>query len=247
MGIKERLYNTLFLDIETAALAPSFDKLEEGLSAQWIRKSRRFIQLHDYPPSEEEVSALYHEKASIFAEFSKVVCVSVGIIRAVDGQDQLRVRTIYHADERVLLLELADLLNSHFYDRYNHFICGHNIREFDIPFLCRRMIINDITLPNLFRISGMRAWQITHLLDTMDLWKFGDFKHFTSLELLCKSLQIPSPKSKMSGDMVSEAYWNNRIEDIKKYWEKDLVSTVRVFQKLSGLPAQNDDQIVFVD
>lgn len=243
-----QLRKTLILDIETASMVESFDKLDKRHQSFWRKKSRRFTPIHEYPLSEEELYALYEEKAAIFAEFSKVICISVGIF-SIEEDDihQFRIKSFYGDDERDILDQFSALLQDHYYDKYHHSLAGHNLKEFDIPFLCRRTIIHELSLPNLLRISGLRPWQTPHLIDTIERWKFGDYKHYSSLDLLCSVLNIPSPKDKMDGSEVNQAYWDGRIDDIKNYCEKDLVATARVFLRLVANRALHDDQVVFVN
>ena len=164
-----------------------------------------------------------------------------------DAIETFRIKSFYSENEQDVIQGFACLLNGHFYDKYHHTLAGHNVKEFDIPFLCRRMVIHQIKLPNLMRISGARPWQIPHILDTIELWKFGDYKNYSSLDLLCSVLDIPSPKDKMDGSEVSGAFWNGRLDEIKDYCEKDLVATARVILRLLGNVKLTDDQVIWVD
>ena len=242
-----QLKRTLVVDIETASMEVSFDKLDTQSQSFWAKKSKRLLNSHQVQNDQEFLHQLYHDKAAIFAEFAKVICISVGVFEVEDKVKSFRIKSFYGADETVLLTQFAELVQSHFYDKYHHTIAGHNLKEFDIPFICRRMIINNIKLPNLLRIHGARPWQVPHLLDTLELWKFGDYKNFSSLDLLCSVLGIPSPKEKMDGSMVSQAYWEGKIEEIKDYCEKDIVATARVMLRLLGSVELEDEKIVFVD
>ncbi|MEL6389347.1 MAG: ribonuclease H-like domain-containing protein [Bacteroidota bacterium] len=245
---KTDLRRVLFLDIETAALQPSYTDLPEDLKEHWKHKSRRHIHPEDYPYFDEDFDHLYQDKAAIYAEFGRVVCISVGILanRAGDEAPSLHIKSFAHPEEYEILLALADLLNEFYYDRHNQFICGHNIKEFDIPFICRRMMIHRIPLPNLLDIAGYKPWQTHHLLDTMDMWKYGDYKHYTSLDLLCSVLDVPSSKSEMTGADVSTAYWDGRIADIVRYCEQDVVATVRVYQRCVGAEMVRSESIKHV-
>lgn len=241
-----QIKRTLILDIETASMAVSYEKLEPKVQSFWAKKSKRLLNDLQNQEESDVLSRLYDNKAAIFAEFGKVVCISVGIFEVTEEVESFRIKSFYGDDEKELLTSFADLLQGHFYDKYHHTIAGHNLKEFDIPFICRRMIIHKIKLPNLLRIHGARPWQVPHLLDTLELWKFGDYKNYSSLNLLCSVLGIPSPKDNMDGSEVSQAYWSGRIEEIKTYCEKDIVATARVLLRLLGSVELEDEQVVFV-
>jgi len=241
----EFLHRILFIDIETVAEVEEYIELDESVQKLWRQKSRRHVTSEEYPVFEEELSALYNEKAGILAEFAKIVCISVGFLAIQeDGKLELRLKNFAQEQEQDLLTSFAELLNEHYYDRHNQFLCGHNIKEFDIPFICRRMMIQSIQLPNLLNIAGYRPWQTHHLLDTMEMWKYGDYKHYTSLDLLCHTLRIPSPKSELSGKDVHQAYYDGRLKEIAAYCEKDVLATVQVYLKCIGQKILESDQIV---
>ena len=232
----DNLHRILFLDIETATLYPDLDSIKEDLRAHWYKKFDRYAVRHQ-GDEQDSVSAesYFQDKAAIFAEYAKVVCISVGYIKKGESSYEFRTKTFKQRNELDLLNQFCELLNEYYYDRFNHYLCGHNIKEFDIPFLCRRMIINQISLPNLLNIAGLKPWQANHLLDTMDLWKYGDYKHYTSLDLLCTVLKIDSPKSDISGKDVSRLYWKGKINDIAKYCEGDVRATIEVYLRCMGL------------
>jgi len=240
-----QIRRALVLDIETASISPTYSDLSDSMQSFWDKKSSRIntssISVEDYSSEEH-----YDDKAAIYAEFGRVVCISVGIFEVEDEIKSFRIKSFYGDDEKQILNSFSTLLNDHFYDKYHHTLAGHNLKEFDIPFLCRRMVINEIDLPNLMNIHGAKPWQVPHLLDTLELWKFGDYKNYTSLDLLCEVLGIPSPKNQMDGSMVSAAYWNGQIEDIKTYCEKDVLATARIILRLLGNMNLGDDRVTFV-
>jgi predicted PolB exonuclease-like 3'-5' exonuclease len=241
-----QLKRTLVVDIETASMVVSFDKLDSRNQSFWRKKSKRLLKGHKLDHDHETLSQFYEDKGAIFAEFAKVICISVGIFDINENIDSLRIKSFYGDNEFEILNSFRDLLQGHFYDKYHHTIAGHNLKEFDIPFICRRMVINGIKLPNLLRIHGARPWQVPHLMDTLELWKFGDYKNYTSLDLLCTVLGMPSPKDNLDGSQVSKAYWEGNIEEIKDYCEKDITATARVILKLLGETELSDDQVVIV-
>lgn len=243
------LKDVLFIDIETASMASSYASLTSDLQRLWMQKSRYIHERSkdsDQDLDESFASKYFEEKSAIYAEFGKVVCISMGFLNKNADNRRLRIKSIYGDDEAKILLDFSKLLASHFNDPYSHYLCGHNIREFDIPFLCRRYLVNNITLPNLLQVSGLRPWQVNYLIDTLNMWKFGDYKHYCSLDLLCHVLSIPAPKSDMSGSDVSQAYFHGKIEEIRHYCERDVVATARLFMRLSSLGTIDDEDVLFL-
>lgn len=241
-----QIRKTLVLDIETASISKDFKDLSVESQLFWKKKALNLRRHENKTEVDLGPEVLYHQKAAIFAEFGKVICISVGIFEIDEGIKSFRVKSFYGDDESEILNSFQTLLNDYFYDKYHHTLAGHNLKEFDIPFLCRRMVIHGMKLPNLLRIQGARPWQVPHLLDTLELWKFGDYKNYASLDLLCDTLSIPSPKDKMDGSQVSEAYWNGQLDDVKVYCEKDLVATARVLLRLMGGESLDDSQVMYL-
>lgn len=224
----------LFLDVETVCGEPAFTDLSERMQELWKKKSYKFQNAdHSLVPEE-----LYFEKAGIQAEFGKIICISCGYIHIEDGVMKIKTKSYYGHDEYILLTEFSGMINSFFAkDGSIKKVCTHNGKEFDIPYICRRMLINGIELPKLFDIAGKKTWNIDFILDTQELWKFGDMKAFTSLDLLAAIFNIPSPKDDIDGSEVSRVYWKeNNLERIKTYCEKDVRTTAQVFLALNQLP-----------
>ena len=216
-------HKVLFIDIETVPEAEFWDDISPELQELWVNKTA-------YRREKEEIAAedFYKNNAGIWAEFGKIVCISVGFITKFD---KIRVKSFFGHNEKTLLGEFADLLNQHYYSSQS-LLCGHNIKEFDIPFLARRMIINQIELPNVLNLFGKKPWEVPHL-DTMELWKFGDYKHFTSLSLLANILNIPTPKDDINGSLVAEVYYKEKnLDRIRIYCEKDVIAVAQIFRKL---------------
>ena len=228
----------LFLDIETVSSAPNFEELDEKWRLLWEEKSR-------YARGEETTAAeFYAERAGIMAEFGKIVCISCAFITKVEGGRQLRVRSFAGHDERNLLSDFCELLEGHF---RNHLLCAHNGKEFDFPYLSRRMLIHGLKLPPSLNTSGAKPWEIPHL-DTMEMWKFGDRKNFTSLKLLTALFDIPTPKDDIDGSMVGTVYWQEKdLARIVKYCQKDTISLARLFLKLETNSELLDNEIVIAD
>lgn len=244
---KKNLKNTLFIDIETVSVTSTFEELNEDMQALWAKKANKFKIDRSETMTPEMADNFYTEKAGIFAEFAKVACITVGYLSNKKEEPmELRLKSFY-GEERQLLETFNDMLDKH-YDRPDeHFICGHNIKEFDIPFLCRRCVVNGLELPKLMNIAGKKPWQIGHLLDTMELWRFGDYKNYTSLALLAGTLGIASPKDDIDGSMVGHVFWHeDDIERIVTYCEKDVVTVAQVVMKFSGNELLEPDQIIVV-
>lgn len=228
----DELKHILFIDIETVSVQPDHAQLSGIMQKEWARKAKF---LKSSIVENADPATLFNEKAGIYSEFAKVVCIGFGSFHKHEGLWRMRLKALTNHDEKALLTEFCEVL-TRFIEYYpNLRFCGHNIKEFDIPFLCRRMIINGMGLPDCMQLSGKKPWEITHL-DTLELWRFGDYKHYTSLSLLAEILGIPSPKEDIDGSMVGEVYWKEGdLERIGKYCMQDVLTAARVYLKLKGL------------
>lgn len=231
----------LFLDIETVSEKSNFKDLSDNFKTLWALKSRQFVKDHD---DLDSVKRSYNEKAGIFSEFAKIVCISVGYLRNEGNQTIFRLKSFYGDDEVEILNDFSRLLNKNYNNPLSAFLCGHNIKEFDVPFLCRRMIINGLEIPDILQVSGKKPWEIKHFVDTLELWKFGDIKNYTSLNLLAAVLNVPSPKDDIDGSQVGKVYWEDRdLSRIAVYCQKDVQTCMQVLLRLQGLPILTEDQI----
>ncbi len=241
----------LFLDIETVSGRAEYGQLDENFQALWAHKARGVLRRYDDPEpiSEEDLSAAYLGRAAIFAEFGKIVCISVGVLYR-DREDQalkIRLKSYASDDEAELLKGFSELLNQYYTDPNKHGICGHNIKEFDIPYICRRMVVNQLPFPRLLDIAGKKPWETKHLIDTLELWKFGDRKSFTSLKLLAAVLGFPSPKDDIDGSMVGRVYWEEKdLPRIAHYCEKDVLATTQLFLRFQLKPLLEAEQVLHV-
>ena len=240
--------NVLFLDIETVSGKPSYDNLDSTFKELWGLKAKSALRKYDEPLEEEEVAQAYLDKAGIYAEFGKIICISVGVVRRdKDKKLKIRLKSFAHKEESILLKEFSQLVEQHYNNTSKHFFCGHNIREFDIPFICRRMIVNQLPLPNALNLAGKKPWETKHLLDTLELWKFGDYKHYTSLKLLAAVLGFPSPKDDIDGSNVGRVFWEeDDLDRIASYCEKDVLATAQLFLRYGRMPLLEEEQVVFV-
>ncbi len=228
------LGHILFLDIETVPQKENFDQLDGAKQELWEQKSH-------YQRKDEVTAAEFYDRAGIWAEFGKIICISVGYFN-YKGDIRTFRTTTFHGDETKLLKEFKSLVNGHF-SSPKHLLCGHNAKEFDFPYIARRMIIHGIELPHKLNLFGKKPWEVPHL-DTMELWKFGDYKHFTSLKLLANILGIPSPKGDIDGSMVRQVYYDdNDLDRIITYCELDVVTTAQVFLRLRNEDLLDDGEI----
>ncbi len=241
--------NVLFLDIETVSAQPVYDELDETFRELWFHKAAGLLRKSEEELSEEEAEALYRRRAAIYAEFGKIICISVGFAFRDPGDKNLKVRLKSFAghDEAVVLKAFADLLQKSYSDVGSKYICGHNIREFDIPYICRRLVVHGLPLPTPLQLWGKKPWETKHLLDTLELWKFGDNKSFTSLKLLAALLGFPSPKDDIDGSMVGQIYWEEQdVERISFYCEKDVLATIQLFLRYKREPILEAEQVMHV-
>lgn len=231
-----QLEKILFLDIETVPQAYQFDQLDDKSKALFEAKNRFQIS------PDKSIEQIFEERGGILAEFGKIVCISVGMLHEGSQGRSIRLKSFYHDDEETLLKQFKRLLDDHYNTQY-HVLCGHNSKEFDIPYICRRMLINGVSLPNILQIAGKKPWEINHI-DTMELWKFGDYKSYTSLSLLCHVMDIPTPKDDISGADVARVYYEeNDLERIMIYCEKDVVALIQLFLRLQGEPLVDEFHI----
>ncbi|TAI47445.1 3'-5' exonuclease [Flagellimonas allohymeniacidonis] len=228
------LENILFLDIETVPLEKEFSELDANTQMLWEQKSQ-------YQRKDEISAEDFYDRAGIWAEFGKIICISVGYFNIGENFKSFRV-TSYSGNEITLLKQFRKLMIEHF-SQPKHLLCAHNGKEFDFPYIARRMVINGITLPYKLDLFGKKPWEVPHL-DTMELWKFGDYKHYTSLKLLANVLGIPSPKEDMDGSMVKDVYYEeNDLDRIVSYCELDVVTTAQVFLRLRNDELLSEDEI----
>ena len=234
---KLNLENILFLDIETVPETQYFSDSDETKQALWEHKSK-------YQRKEDETAEEFYNRAGIWAEFGKIVCISVGYFKITDESRSFRT-TSFHGEEVKLLTDFKTLLNTHF-NQVKHLLCGHNGKEFDFPFIARRMIINDIEIPQKLNLFGKKPWEVPHL-DTLELWKFGDYKTYTSLKLLTSVLGIPSPKDDIDGSEVYRVFYEEKeIDRIVTYCEKDTIAVAQIFLRLRGDAILTNDEIIHI-
>lgn len=226
----------LFLDIETVPNWPSYDVMPERFRKLWDKKAEYLKREDDDNPE-----SLY-DKAGIYAEFGKIICVSSGFL----SQGKFRIKSFFGEDEHSLLKEFAYMLDT-YYNKPDALLCAHNGKEFDFPYLSRRMLINGIKLPGPLNIAGKKPWEIAHI-DTMELWKFGDFKNYTSLDLLTTVFNIPTPKDDINGSDIKKVFWeDNDLTRIVTYCQKDVLAIAQLFLKYQGKDLIKDEDVIIVE
>ncbi|GJQ07322.1 3'-5' exonuclease [Capnocytophaga cynodegmi] len=234
---KINLEDILFLDIETVPLSEDYQELSQTEQELWEEKTK-------YQRKEDFTAEEFYDRAGIWAEFGKIVCISVGYFSFRYEQRTFRV-TSFFGDEVKILKDFSHLIEQYF-SSSNKLLCAHNGKEFDFPYITRRMIINNIRIPQKLQLFGKKPWEVPHL-DTLEMWKFGDYKHFTSLKLLTHVLGIPSPKDDIDGSQVRDVFYKEKnIDRIVTYCEKDTVTVAQVFLRFRGEALLTEDEILFV-
>ncbi|HCW07540.1 MAG TPA: 3'-5' exonuclease [Cytophagales bacterium] len=232
------LRDILFLDIETIGMVENFNQLNERFKTQWARKAS-FLR-RDTNQTDED---LFYERAGIYAEFGKIIVVAIGKFSETEnGTLVFKTKSIAGSDEKKLLEDFKSILDK--MDPAKAKLCAHNGKEFDFPYLSRRMLVNGVPLPTLLNLSGTKKWDVPHL-DTMEMWKFGDYKHYTSLDLLLALFDIPSSKGLMDGSMVNTVYYKEKnLPKIMEYCIADVVAMAQLFLRMKGLPLIEEKNIV---
>ncbi|HET7733688.1 MAG TPA: 3'-5' exonuclease [Paludibacter sp.] len=237
----------MFLDIETVPQTSDFSELPAELAHLWEDK---FNLIHKRMPEkytdETNAGEAFNNSAGIYSEFGKIVCISVGFIHFNSTHMHFRTKSFCGDDEKQLLTDFNQLIGR-FCTSREHTLCGHNIKEFDIPYICRRMLINGLSLPPIFQIAGKKPWEIS-FIDTLELWKFGDYKNYTALKLLTAVFGIPTPKDDIDGSEVARVYYQEKdINRIALYCQKDVVATAQVFLRLNGMELIKPENIEHIN
>lgn len=234
---KLKLEYILFLDIETVPEVEHFSDLSSEKQDLWAQKSQ-YQRKNDFSPEE------YYHRAGIWAEFGKIICISVGYFAPEETSRSFRITTISGKEDSILK-QFKSLLETHF-NHPKHLLCAHNGKEFDFPYIARRMLIHNIKLPSKLNLFGKKPWEVPHL-DTLELWKFGDYKHYTSLKLMTNVLDIPSPKDDIDGSEIFSVYYNdNDIHRIIDYCQKDTLAVAQILLRLRGEALLEQHEITYI-
>jgi uncharacterized protein YprB with RNaseH-like and TPR domain len=229
--------NILFLDIETVSQFETYEHMPADWKEMWDTKAQFLLR-----NKETETSETIYERAGIYAEFGKIICISCGCLQGNGEDKKLVIKSYCNTDEKKLLTEFADMLQKWSGDA-DKYLCAHNGKEFDYPYICRRMIINGIEIPEALKIAGRKPWEVRHL-DTLEFWKFGDYKNYTSLKLLAKVLGVASPKDDIDGSQVNSVYWKEKdLDRIVTYCQKDVVTLTQVMLRFHCKPLLKPENI----
>lgn len=229
--------NILFLDIETVPQYSDYSLVPPDHKALWELKASYIIR-----NKENETTETAYPRAGIYAEFGKIICIGCGIMSGNGEEKKLSVKCFCGDDEKLLLRQFSEMLAKWSVDG-TKYLCAHNGKEFDFPYLCRRLIVHRLPIPPILQLSGKKPWEVNHL-DTLDLWKFGDYKSYTSLNLLAHTLGIPTPKDDIDGSKVWEVYWKEKnMQRIVNYCHKDVVTVAQVFLRMAGEPPIKENNI----
>ncbi len=236
----QNLKNILFLDIETVSGFASFSLLPERLKPLWEKKAKYIVA--ENTPIEDS----YFDKAAIYAEFAKVIVIGIGFIYEDENKQLfLKSKALAHDNEKDLLIEFKAFLDSKFKNK-DQFLCAHNGKEFDFPFLCRRFLVNDIEIPKILQLRDKKPWEIPHF-DTMEMWRFGDKKAYTSLELLAAVLNVPTSKSDIDGSQVNETYYKlGDLQRIAEYCKRDVATLANIYLRLNQLPIISEQNTALI-
>ena len=234
-----KIESILFLDIETVPAFPSYKEVPESVRILWEKKAA-------YLKKEEESPENLYQRAGIYAEFGRIICISTGMIGLQDNKRVFRIKSFFAESEKELLEEFADLVTRLSQKREIE-LCAHNGKEFDFPYMARRMLINGVRLPALLDVACKRPWEVKHL-DTLDLWKFGDHKHYTSLELLALVFDLETPKSDIDGSKVPVIYWQDRdLKRIVAYCRRDVITIAQLMLRFRGEEVLKPEDIIVLD
>jgi len=242
---KIRTEDLIVIDIETASVSPAFNLLDVHWQELWQEKTERVL------PEGLTPAEFYPMRAGVMAEFSKIVCISIGYF-IKEQHLKMRVKSFYGDDENKILSDFLQTVTK--IESFNNKWCfaGHNIKEFDIPFICRRLLINGIPVPAYLDFQNMKPWE-TNIVDTFQYWRFGDYKNYTSLKLLAAAMGLPSPKDDIDGSMVGELYHKGTEEErdinmkrIAIYCQKDVVTTANIILRFKNITPVHEDDVEIV-
>lgn len=231
--MKQPIENIIFMDIETVSQYETYNEAPESIQYIWSKKYEKSEYLNSIP-----LDIAYKEKAAIFAEYGKIICISIGIYDR--ERNEYRIKSFYGKDEKILLESFRSFTLSL---KRKYVFCGHNIKEFDIPYICRRFLIHQLSIPSLLDFQDKKPWEV-EMIDTMQLWRFGDFKNYTSLETLTTIFNIPTPKDDIDGSQVGQVYWGEgNLDRIVRYCQNDVIAVIQLYLSFQQMNLITQEQI----
>lgn len=232
-----KLEDILFIDIETVSQYKNYEEVPDIIQHIWEKKFANSTVLNQYSVEES-----YNQKAAIFSEYGKIICISIGMYDK--SKDEFRLKSFFGKDEKIVLSDFEKFCAGL---KRKFIFCGHNIKEFDIPYLCRRLLINQIQIPKILDFQDKKPWEI-EMVDTLQLWKFGDFKNYTSLETLTTIFEIPTPKNDIDGSQVGAVYWiEDNLERIVNYCQQDVIAVIQLYRKIQLQEILDSSKFIVVD
>ena len=233
--------NLLLLDIETVPQFENYDLLSPAWQTLWNDKISKTVPENTIPKES------YKNRAGILAEFGKVVCISTAFYYLnEEKQTSLKVKSIFGENEKEILVAFIQVCNKVYFHNPHFQFAGHNVKEFDIPYLCRRMIVNQLALPEYLLIHEKKPWEVK-IFDTLNWWKFGDHKNYISLHLLANVLGLPTSKDDIDGSMVQDVYYKEKnLQRIADYCEKDVILTANIILRFLNLPIVQGENVMIV-
>jgi predicted PolB exonuclease-like 3'-5' exonuclease len=228
----------LFLDIETVGISKDYNSCEiehPEIALQYLKYfdwfQKRFPEDEVLTKRPELANFMFRRRSALVPEFAKIVCVSVSF---VTDKGEIKSQTFSGDDEKQVLLDSQTLLER--CGKLGFYLCGHNLKNFDIPMLAKRMVINGLLPPSILPSYDTKPWEIK-AIDTKEIWQFGSYTSIGSLDLMCTCMDIPSPKEgEITGEKVHDAYWiDGKLKEIAEYCERDVKVLVDVIKKLKEL------------
>ena len=231
------LHKLFIVDIETVPQSPDYTMLSNEWKGRWRQKIAKTI------PESTTPEDSYRQRAGILAEFGKIVCISIGCFHENNGEQNFLIKSVYGDDEKTLLQSFIKAGDKFCKNKSGFAFAGHNIREFDIPYICRRLLINRLTLPHYLCLHDKKPWEV-EMFDTLHWWKFGDHKNYITLDLLAGVMNVPTSKGDIDGSMVQDVYYKEKnIHRIVEYCQRDIEVVANLLLRFNNMPLLKRENI----